>query len=281
MTFDWNALFRRPRGFTDVTAGGWFERIAQRLLFGSRLVANAVPLRPIEVEAYYHGPGHHDPFAHTDPVQLTPGRWYFHRTGGVYRGGSFKGLDVSFGDGTAYGGFLVRGVELPDGSVVDGPSLTVDHLLTLTAHTTVSALDAAIAERLGWVEGVPVQLLAVPEEGGEMLRCVRVGLSLRKRKYTPDDTAFPFLFRSYRYLSEPKRTAKGKPHMALPLLANGYTAEQVRAITGSPVAAVRRYAADFAAGRLLTDPAPFYGRELTTKDLCRLYGLWWERHGRG
>jgi hypothetical protein len=279
MTFDWPALVARP-AVDDFPA--WFDRIADRLLNGCRLVANGVPLRLIEVEAYYHGPGHEDPFAHRDPVQLTPGRWYFHRTAGEYRGGSFKGLDLAFGhrDMNAFGGFLFRGVVLPDGGVIDGPSLTVDHLLKTTAHASVSALDTTIAERLGWVEGLPIQLAALPEvEGRPLLKSIRVGLTLKRRKFKENDPAFGFLFRSYRYLAEPRKTAKGKPHMVLPLIAARKTPEEITATTGCPTATVRRYTADFAAGRTLATPEPYYGKEMGTADLCKLYGLWWERYG--
>ncbi len=280
MSFVWHDLLRRPE---VEHLHHWFSHIAQRLLDGCRLVANGVPLRIIEVEAYYHGPGHEDPFAHRDPVQLSPGRWYFHRTGGQYRGGSFKGLDVAFGhrETNAFAGFLIRGVELPDGEVIDGPSLTVDHILKTTTHASVSALDAVIAERVGWLDGLPLQLAALPQaETRPAQTAIRVGLTLKRRKFKENDPAFGFLFRSYRYLTEPRKTAKGKPHMVLPLIAAGKTPEEVTAATGCPTATVRRYAADFAAGRTLTTPEPFYGKEMGTADLCKLYGLWWERHGR-
>lgn len=278
MTLDWSALLARP---DDLNFDHWFLRIAQRLLYGCRLVANGVPLRIIETEAYYHGPGHEDPFAHCDPVQLTPGRWYFHRTGGQYRGGSFKGLDLSFGDRAlnAYGGMLIRGVMLPDGTVIDGPSLTVDYLLRLTGYPTVKELDAELGEQLAWWHGLPLRLEELPQQVTSPHIGSRVGLSLKKRVYSPNDRAFKYLFRNYRFLSEPRRTAKGKPHMVLPWVAMGMPVDSIPPLTGCPLAAIRRYAAEFAAGRLLTDPAPFYGRELSTKDRCQLYGLWWERHG--
>jgi hypothetical protein len=276
---DWPAVFARPAG---ADFPGWFARIAHQLLNGCRVVANGVPLRLIEVEGYYHGPGHEDPFAHRDPVQLTPGRWYFHRTAGEYRGGSFKGLDVAFGhrETNAFGGFLIRGVELPGGTIIDGPSLTVDHILKATTHTSVSALDAVIAERVGWLDGLPLQLAALPQaESRPVHTAIRVGLTLKRRTFRANDPAFDFLFRSYRYLTEPKKSAKGKPHMVLPLIAAGKTPEVVAAATGCPVATVKRYTADFTAGTLLASAEPFYGQEMGTADLCKLYGLWCERHG--
>lgn len=278
MPFSWPALFARP---AEADFAGWFDVIAHRLLNGCRVVANGVPVRLIEVEAYYHGPGHEDPFAHCDPVQLTAGRWYFHRTGGAYRGGSFKGLDLTFGDGRAFGGMLFRGVQSPDGSVIDGPSLTVDHLLKLTGHPSVKSLDVAMGEQPAWQPG-PLQLVASPElEQRPVLKCLRVGLTLKRRTFKDRDPAFAFLFRNYRYLSDPKRTAKGKTHMVLPLIADGRMPDEITTLTGCPTATVKRYDADFATGRTLPSAEPFYGREMSTADLCQLYGAWWARHGDG
>ena len=62
----WAELFRRP---TPFDADAWFTRIATTLLTASRLVVAGQPHRLIEVEVYYHGPEHEDPFAHRDPVQ--------------------------------------------------------------------------------------------------------------------------------------------------------------------------------------------------------------------
>jgi hypothetical protein len=38
-----------------------------------------------------------DPFSHCDAMQQTCAQWYFHKTGGKYRSGTYKGLDVTFG----------------------------------------------------------------------------------------------------------------------------------------------------------------------------------------
>src|SRR5262245_59151424 len=121
----WSRLLARPADFADgPTSDAWFARIAHRLLAGCRLVVAGKPHRLIEVEVYYHGPGHLDVFAHRDPVQVHPGRWYFHRSRGQYRGGSFKGIDLSFGGmhagQPAYGGVLFRGLVDDTGQQIDG-----------------------------------------------------------------------------------------------------------------------------------------------------------------
>src|SRR5258708_6344224 len=101
--FDWPALLKKPDELANSDKlESWFTRLATAILNGARLWAGNEPHRFTEVEIYYHGPGHPDPFAHRDPVQLDCGRWYFHRTGGVYRSGSFKGLDLAFGQDKAF-----------------------------------------------------------------------------------------------------------------------------------------------------------------------------------
>lgn len=268
----WPDLLRRPPRLTAAAADRWFAAIADRLLNGSRLVAGGVPHRLVEVETYYHGPGHPDPFAHRDPVQQHPGRWYFHRTAGVYRGGSFKGIDLSFGDATSFGGVLFRGLEAPDGTLTDGPSLLVDRLLRLTGTVSVAALDREIGGRLAWDQTSPVHLadLAGPE-GRPVVRTARVGLSLRRAR--PGGPEMGYLLRPYRFLTEPRRTAKGKPHLVLALHRAGEPADRIRAATGCPAAAIARYVAAFEAGKAEADAGPYLGREMTTADLCRLHGL--------
>ncbi len=272
---DWPALIHKPADFADgPVAEAWFARIADALLNWTDFRVNGQPHRLIEVEVYYYSLAHPDPFAHQDPVQLDGGRWYFHKTRGEYRGGSFKGLDLAFGDGTAYAGVLFRGLEKPDGTYVDGPSLLVDHLLNTTGYGTVAELDRAIGTRLAWDTTQPLQLVpAATPQDRPVLRTARVGLSWKRRRYRPNDPAAKFLLRPYRFLTEPRRTAKGKPHMVLAMLEADKAPEAITTETGCPLATVRRYAADFEAGRRETDLAPYYGREWTTADLCRLHGL--------
>jgi len=129
---------------------------------------------------------HPDPFTHRDPLLRARGRWYFHRTGGTYKGGSFKGIDLTFGDGEAYGGVLIRGLERPDGTLVDGPSLCVDHLLAACGVASVAALDATIADRLAWDPGNLLQLQDTPLAPGPLLRTARIGLALRRSKPAPE-----------------------------------------------------------------------------------------------
>ncbi|MBD2184206.1 hypothetical protein [Aerosakkonema funiforme] len=94
---NWLSLLQKPENLGDAEAiEHWFTRIASGLLNGCYLVVGNEPHRLVEIEFYYCGDVHPDPFTHRDRLQLEFGRWYFHRTRGMYRGGSFKGLDMTF-----------------------------------------------------------------------------------------------------------------------------------------------------------------------------------------
>jgi 3-methyladenine DNA glycosylase Mpg len=270
---DWPSLLRKREPLDD-----WFTSIAERLLNGSCLRVGRQPYRLVEIECYYWSAAHPDPFAHRDPIQFHTGLWYFHRTHGVYRSGSFKGLDLTFGQDDASGGVLIRGLETPDGTLIDGPSLCVDHLLDATGAATVAELDRAINQRLAWEEGNPLYLENTDtQEQRPLLRSPRIGLLLKKATARTDSTRF--VMRPYRYLSQPRRTKKGKLHMVLALHAQGAGVEDIQRLTGCPKRTVERYAADFETGRKEADFMPYFGIDLGPAELCKLYGVWFANWG--
>lgn len=171
-------LFHPPASTTDEA---WFSALADLLLNRCDLLVGGAPHRIVELEVYYHSDAHPDPFIHGDALQKTCGRWYFHRNSGEYRGGSFKGLDLSFGPEGLVGGLLIRTLAAPDGAVINGCSLCVDHLLAQTGYAHVRDLDAALGERLVWEDGGPLQLvLAQPPREAPILATARVGLTLKR-----------------------------------------------------------------------------------------------------
>src|SRR5262249_42713676 len=151
-----------------------------------------------------------------------------------YRGGSFKGHDLTFGAPGSHGGVLIRSLEKPDGTLVDGPSLSVDHLLASTKCTAVSVLDGLIASRSVWDATNPVHLQeASPGTKKDILATSRVGLTLKK---VGKDATVPtqFVVRRYRFLSEPARLKKGKIHIVLALHQDGKSVEEIVKISKCP-----------------------------------------------
>src|SRR5687768_6144859 len=84
-----------------------FEGYADGIMNGCVITIGGEWHRILELEFYLHNAEHPDPYVHRNPQQLTVGQWYFHRTGNSYKGGTYKGLDITFG-ADSYGGILIR-----------------------------------------------------------------------------------------------------------------------------------------------------------------------------
>jgi hypothetical protein len=248
-------LAPRPALDAPGAAETWFHAIAMHLLGPCRLRAADASCRLVEIEFYFDSNAHPDPFAHRDPIQASCGRWYFHRIGGSYRGGSFKGLDLTFGHGGAHGGILIRSLETPEGRLVVGPSLCVDYLLATTGSASVAALASAIADRSATDPESPLQLIdgaSAATVEVRLFRSARVGLSLKRHN---DAIAADRLARPYRFLTEPRRVTKGRPELIAALLAAGHSPDDVRRLTGSPLKAIAAIASRGAG--LLADATVF------------------------
>jgi hypothetical protein len=273
---DWQELLSKPDPADDDSIDEWFTTLATRLLCESELFVGGEALQFTEVEFYYHAPEHPDPFTHRDPIQLECGRWYFHRTGGVYRSGSFKGFDLSFGDNVAFAGILIRGLRRRNDELIDGPSLCVDHLLDATAAEKVAALDKAIKGRQAWAAGNPMLLRLRDEPGDEMVyRSARVGLSLKRAlKLMPE-----YVMRRYRFFTEPRRISKGKTQMVLDFHIQGMTPEEIQKLTGCTRRSITSYIEAHEEGKEEADFTPFEGADLSAKDLSKLHGVWQAVYG--
>jgi hypothetical protein len=276
----WQALLLEPdRLDGDNDFAAWFDNIARRMLCGCRLLVAGQAIRLTEIEMYYHGGSHLDPFSHQEAITKNTGRWYFHRTSGVYRGGSFKGLDLSFGGPEAFGGILIRSFETDDGTLVDGPSLCVDYLLSRTGKATVALLDEAIAGRLAWEGASPLYLQWLTHlEDRTLSKTARVGLSMKR--FRPSELPARFILKPYRYLSEPRRISKGKLHVVIAMHARGILPSEIRDRTGCPTGAIERWVTDYQEGITESDFTPYFGIELGPRELARLHGSWYAKYGR-
>lgn len=125
-----------------------FEEIADALLNRYVLtIGYHYKYRIAEIEFYFNDiirkeadRVHTDTFTHGDEHQTKSGLWYFHRFGKVYKAGTYKGMDLSFGKGKdmAYGGILIRalsslgatnGKSLPPNEFIEGPCNSVVRIL--------------------------------------------------------------------------------------------------------------------------------------------------------
>ena len=131
-------------GSTAAEFHGHFDKIATYLMNSVAMVINDKHYyRLVEIEFYLNGGKHPDVFTHSDKDQKTCGEWYFHKMNGSYKGGSYKGLDITFGrHDTCFGGILIRGIQLsndPTAIIIEGPCLVVDQVLKRSAHPATVA----------------------------------------------------------------------------------------------------------------------------------------------
>jgi 3-methyladenine DNA glycosylase Mpg len=95
--------------------------------------------RICEIEFYVRNEGHDDEYTHQDEYQKTYGKWYFHRTkSGNYKGGAYKGVDLTFGNEDTYFGVLIRSIYSTDGGeFIEGPCRCVNTILELNGCKNV------------------------------------------------------------------------------------------------------------------------------------------------
>ncbi|MDW8252071.1 MAG: hypothetical protein RMJ98_22480 [Myxococcales bacterium] len=249
-----------------------FLRMAELLLNQAILRVAGVPHRLVEIEVYVNGPHHRDTFTHNDPMQKNGGTWYFHRFGGRYRTGNYKGLDIAIGNENTFGGVLIRSIEQlePERKIFDGPCVCVNHLLLLNRAPSVdhlvSRFDLRIDKPTGGEPILHLELAPTPRQQ-PIFACPRVGLTLRRSASVERQK---FLARSYRFLSEPRAIRKGKPHLVIGLHREGKTAAEIAAISGVSLANVVRYLDAFEAGK--GSIADHYRDVLCSEHLCELLG---------
>lgn len=114
--------------------GDYIKQIAKSILNKHKLKVGDKTFRFAEIEFYVRNNTHKDEYTHMKPEQLEYGKWYFHKTGSGYKGGTFKGLDMTFGlkESNCYFGVLIRALNcIDDDTYYCGPCVCVNKILEL------------------------------------------------------------------------------------------------------------------------------------------------------
>ena len=153
-----------------------FFWIAGLLMNRIVLVADKNQYRLTEIEFYYYSTGYHeDPYIHRNKLQLLTGQWYFHGSG----------LDITFGDGSNYGGNLIRGIKLINRDkpiLIDGPLNVVQEIFSAFGNVSYKEHVLTLIE----TDDLPAE---------EIVRSTRVGLKAKEPAGFKD--------KYYRYLTFP------------------------------------------------------------------------------
>ncbi|KAJ3852393.1 hypothetical protein EV368DRAFT_41145 [Lentinula lateritia] len=256
-----------------------FDKIAKEILHHLLLVlrntnGTVTTFEVLELENYFWmAEVHEDPFTHGAPEQTRSGNWYFHRapqksndlrkssaivTGG-YRGGTRKGLDLTFGPSldipspyfsppplketpipSNRGGILLRTLQnTSTGRVISGPSLLVDEILKFNSVTSIS--DLVTKQWMGDVfafrdnahSAPSTSVLRFEEKDEAKIQAVRIyqspriGLGLSHPSVSPsfDNPRVVYLSKPYRYFVHPELlTSNGRPQTFLGILSSLETA---------------------------------------------------------
>jgi len=255
---------------------GQFDRIADQLLNHSVFFISNIPHRLTEIEFYCNGHKHPDEFAHGSDLQKTRGKWYFHTVGGTYKSGTYKGLDLTFGDDNFYGGILLRALQPIGGKIVEGPSLLVDHVLSTTSSAKIEQLVPTFdlsAENIGQADKKHPMFIGVfdgelPYMGKkDIVKSGRVGLTLKRFKEGKE----AYIGKHYRYMIDANAIKKGKHLTIVALHKQGKTAAEITEIAKSPAATVKKYCDAYDGGKG-KDWRKYIDAALTPDDNSVLFG---------
>ncbi len=205
-----------------------FAEKIRSLFFDHLLCVGQWQVQIVEAEIYHYSHSFPDAFCHRHPDQQKQNHWYFHQKGKSFRGGTFKGVDISFGEKGSHSGILIRAIQLLNGDRlpaerIEGPSLVVDFLLNASGFEKVQDLarvctyptdDSTNAVYLKRQKMNPISIY----------RSCRVGLILDKDKFA---SMWPFLYLPLRYILYPEKLLKRRDTMILWLLMQGYSTAEI------------------------------------------------------
>jgi len=247
-----------------------FQSIADTLMNSTILMIGGKEHRMAELEVYLKDEAHFDTFTHADESQKVNGQWYFHKMGKGYKGGSYKGLDITFSK-RGYSGILIRALlDIATQKYIEGPSLVVDHILSLTKAEDILALTKK--ENFSWDVTKKNSDLYIKTDDEKKLdhktlfTSGRVGLVLRT------DNHSMFCLKPYRFLTYPLLCKKAKQHLALELYDSGKTKLEIVKLTGCTDKSVSGYITAFEQSKTAPKKASeYYALKLNAEDFSKFY----------
>lgn len=167
------------------------------LLNYQHLVIVNLPHKICEVELYHYSNNHPDPYVHCHLDQLNYGSVYVHP-----KGGTFKGIDLTFGQEGEYVGLLVRTIQDISGNTITGPSKVVDYIMECLLIESVKELrEKCIALNIFQKNSYLYLEPVIPVYTDKIYHGPRVGLSEKDPYYRN----LPYRFVSQRALKDIKK----------------------------------------------------------------------------
>ena len=223
-----------------------FTKLTNELLDNVRLVINKKEYKLREIELYLYTDDHPDIYTHRDIDQKTPGGWYFHKKGNTYKGGTYKGLDITFGykNKLSYGGILIRAIS--NDNIILGPCKSVDKILEETKFDKIQDL---VTNLISLNDVSKESLLYIKYDNNNnnlpIYKSPRVGLSYKYPEYA---------VKNYRYLNyRIKSIEKYKPSVIVNLINSGKSLDTIAKEAECTISQVKKYMDLYESGKKLAN----------------------------
>lgn len=218
---------------------------------------------------------HPDTFTHGGELQInTAGHWYFHKAGDNYKGGTYKGLDLTFGPCGVAGGVLLRYMEnVSTGQLIEGPCKVVDIILLDNGMASIASLVGQTEfEFCGGIINpyLYMRMTKTLRSERSIFKSPRVGLTLKK----PDTLKPSFIMKPLRFTSLAQKITKQKSTIVLALIHEGRSETEIAAISGLTFGRVSKYISSYQAN--IQDSRELLactGAEFKTEDRLRLFAF--------
>jgi|SaaInlStandDraft_5_1057022.scaffolds.fasta_scaffold18447_2 3-methyladenine DNA glycosylase Mpg len=193
-----------------------------------------------EVEVYYHSQDHKDKYTHRSSNQLKNATWYFHQfPNGSYKGGTFKGLDITFGnEKDIHAGMLIRSIMNVDtNEFFMGPCNSVNYIIKQSGTDSIIDLVGSM-QNLNVLNDKNAFHLELSDtvDNEQIFTGPRVGLSHKFPEY---------LIKGYRYMKTPKKIPKCRTSMVSALYVSGKNANEISSVMNLPLNSVKKSITEF------------------------------------
>lgn len=199
-----------------------------------------------EIEFYYYSDSHKDSYVHKKQDQKTNQKWYFHQYAtGVYKSGTYKGLDLTFGTKNSYGGILIRAIQnAVNGQYIIGPCNVVNYILKQLNIEEVKDLVLMLESTDAFSQLNKFYLKNEKHIDNLIFKGPRVGLSSKYPEH---------MFLNYRFLKSPNVTLKYKDTLISVLYNEGLQPDEINKMTGISKSTITKAITTFENGKKLND----------------------------
>lgn len=231
-----------------------------------KLVVNNKECILAETEYYEYSDEHPDIFTHRDPEQKQNMTWYFHKMNGSYKGGTYKGLDITMGNENKYCGILIRALYTGN-TFIEGPCNCVNFILKETKTKSIIELVEKM-NNFNVIDNNCVKLVPI-NENREIYRCPRVGITLNNKRFFEQKKYY--VCKNYRGMLYPHLQKKSRELIVCGLYSQGYELDDIINITKMKKNICKRYIDNYKKGETM-DIKTLYGRKLKINEMCQMIG---------